>query len=87
MSASFVDSHDLESPGWSLSTATGSVYTRPDPLGIGTKLVWISVVFTRGLMDPVWIRSAIGSTYEGDSIWNRTVPVSNRSRVNSGSVP
>ena len=23
-----------------------------------------------------------GSTYEGDPIWNRTVPVSNRSRVN-----
>ena len=23
-----------------------------------------------------------GSTYEGDLIWNRTVPVSNRSRVN-----
>ena len=34
-----------------------------------------------------------GSTYEGDPIWNRTVPVSNRSRANrvdpyhSGSYP
>ena len=36
-----------------------SVYTRPDPFGTGTKLVQISFVFTRGLMDPVRIGSAI----------------------------
>ena len=37
----------------------GSVYTVPDPFGTGTKLVRISLVFTRDLMDPVRIGSAI----------------------------
>ena len=37
----------------------GSVYTRSDPFGTGTKLVRISLVFTRDLADPVWIGSAI----------------------------
>ena len=31
---------------------------RPDPFGTGTKLVRISLVFTRDLVDPVQIRSA-----------------------------
>ena len=35
-----------------------------------------------GLVDLVRIGSAIWSTYEGDPIWNRTVPVSNQCRVN-----
>ena len=29
------------------------VYTRPDPFGHGMKLVWISLVFTRDLADPL----------------------------------
>ena len=33
-------------------------YTRTNPLKTGTKLVWISVVFTRDLVDPVQIGSA-----------------------------
>ena len=39
----------------------GSVYTGSDPFGTGTKLVWISVEFTRDghLVDPVRIGSAI----------------------------
>ena len=37
----------------------GSVYTGPDPFGTGTKLVRISLVFTRDLADPVWFGSAI----------------------------
>ena len=32
---------------------------RPDPFGTGTKLVWVSLVFTRDLVDPVWIGAAI----------------------------
>ena len=51
----------------------------PDPFGTVTKLVWVSLVFKRDLVDPVWICYLVpnGSTYEGDP-----VPVSNRSRVN-----
>ena len=30
-----------------------------DPFGTVTKLVWISLVLTRDLEDPVWIGSAI----------------------------
>ena len=37
----------------------GSVYTGPDPFGTGTTLVRISIVFTRDLVDPVRIESAI----------------------------
>ena len=37
----------------------GSVYTGPDPFGTGTKLVWISFVFTRDLVDLARIESAI----------------------------
>ena len=37
----------------------GSIYTGPDPFRTGTKLVRISLVFTRDLVDPVWIGSAI----------------------------
>ena len=63
-----------------------SVYTRPDPFGTGTKLVPISLVFTRGLMNSVRIGSAIwyqmGPLMKEIPKWNRTVPVSNRSRVN-----
>ena len=36
-----------------------SVYMGPDPFGTGTKLVRIRLVFTRDLVDPVGIRSAI----------------------------
>ena len=38
---------------------SGSVYMGPDLFGIGTILVRESLVFTRDLMDPVRIRSAI----------------------------
>ena len=64
---------------------SGSAYTGPDPFGTGTKLVRMGFVFTRDLVDPVRIGSSIWyqSTYEGDPIWNSTVPVSHRSRVNS----
>ena len=37
----------------------GSVYMGPDPLGTGTKLVRINLVFTRDLVDPVRIGSAM----------------------------
>ena len=37
----------------------GSVYTGPDPFGLGSKLVRISLVFTRELVDPVRIGSVI----------------------------
>ena len=67
-----------------------SVYTGPDLFRTSTKLVWIILVFTWDLVDRVRDGSAIwrilsgtnGSTYEGDPIWNRTVPVSNQPRVN-----
>ena len=36
----------------------GSIYTGPDPFGTGTKLVRISLVFTRDLVDLVRIGSA-----------------------------
>ena len=35
------------------------VYTGPDLFGTGTKLVWISLAFTRDMVDPVRIGSAI----------------------------
>ena len=44
----------------------GSVYTRPDPFGTDTTLVWISLVFTRDLVDPLRI---------GSAIWYQMVPV------------
>ena len=53
------------------------VYMGPEPSGTGIKLVQISFAFTRDLSDPV------RSTYEDGPIWNHTVPVSNRSHVNS----
>ena len=37
----------------------GSVYAGSDPFGTGTKLVRINLVFTRDLVDPVRIGSAI----------------------------
>ena len=37
----------------------GSVYTGPDPFGTSAKLVRNSLVFTRDLVDPVRIGSAI----------------------------
>ena len=40
-------------------TNLGSVYMGPDPFGTGTKLVRIILVFTRDLVDPVRIGSAI----------------------------
>ena len=47
----------LKSIHW--SGDIGSIYTGLDPFGTGTKLVWISLVFTRDLEDPVRIGSAI----------------------------
>ena len=56
----------------------------PDPFGTGTKLVRISLVFTRDLVDPLRIRSAIW--YQMGPlmkvILSGTVPVQNRSRIN-----
>ena len=56
-----------------------------DPFGTGTKLLWISLLFTLDSVDQVQIGSAAwyqnGSTYEGDPIRNCTVPVLNRSRL------
>ena len=46
--------------------SSGSVYTGPDPFGTGTKMVRISPVFTRDLVDPVRI---------GSSIWYKTGPL------------
>ena len=37
----------------------GSIYMEPDPFGTGTKLVQIRLVFTRELVDPLRIGSAI----------------------------
>ena len=37
----------------------GSVYTGPDSSGTGTKLVRVNLVFTRDLVNPVRIGSAI----------------------------
>ena len=45
------------------------------------KLVRISLVFTRGLMDPIRTGSAIWCEMGPLMKWNCTVPVSNRSRV------
>ena len=56
---------------------TGSVWTRYE---IGTDK--LCVYTGRGGSGIVWICIPNGSTYEGDPIWNCTVPVSNRSRVN-----
>ena len=42
-----------------VSADLGSVYTGPDPFGTGTKLVRISLVFTRELVDPVRIGSGM----------------------------
>ena len=44
---------------WIWSLDYGSVYTGPDPFGTGTKLTRISLAFTRDLLDPVRIGSAI----------------------------
>ena len=64
----------------------GSVYTGPDPFGTSTKLVRISLVFTRDLFgsgtDRICYLLPNGSTYDSDPIRNRTAPVSNRTRVN-----
>ena len=64
------------------SRIKGSVYTGPDLFGTGTKLV---CVYTGpGGSGTEWICYLVlnESTYEGDPMWNRTVPISNRSRVN-----
>ena len=42
-----------------LCNTYGNVYTGPDPSGASTKLVPISLVFARDLVDPVRIGSAI----------------------------
>ena len=47
---------------WYPSLDIGSVYTGPDPFETGMKLVRISLVFTRNLVDPVRIGSAISGT-------------------------
>ena len=54
---------------------SGSVYTGQDPFGTGTKLVRISLLFTRDMVDPDRICYLVptGSTYKGDPMWNRTV--------------
>ena len=44
----------------------GNVYMGPDPFGTGTKLVRISLVFTRDLVDAVRI---------GSAIWYQTGPL------------
>ena len=54
----------------------GSVYTGPDPFRTCTKLAGGSGT------DRICCLVPNVSTFEGDPIWNRTVPVSNRSRVN-----
>ena len=57
---------------------------RPDGFGTSTKLVTISLVFKwdggSGMGGTCYLVSN-ESTYEGDPIWNRTVPVSNQSCV------
>ena len=51
----------------------------PDQFGTGMKLVRISLVFIRDLVDPDRTCYLVpsGSTYEGDPIWNVTFTVSN----------
>ena len=61
---------------WSKPGHLGSVYTRPDSFGTGTKLERISLVFTRDMVVPN------GSSHEVDPIWKRTILVLNRSRIN-----
>ena len=51
---------------YEIGTDKPCVYTEPG--GSGT--------------DRICFLAPNGSTYQGDPIWNRTVPVSNRSRVN-----
>ena len=52
--------------GYEIGTDKPCVYTGPGGFG----MVWICYLVPNG------------STYEGYPIWNRTVPVSNRSSVN-----
>ena len=62
-----------------MSVDSGSVYMGRDPFGTGTKLVRMSFVFTRDLVgsgtDRICYLVPNGSAYEGDPMWNRTVPV------------
>ena len=51
----FVEMGSVSEKLWLL----GSVYTGPDPFRTDTKLARISLAFTRDLMDPVRIGSAI----------------------------
>ena len=53
----------------------------PDLFETVTKFVRIKIVFTRDLVRICYLVPN-RSTYEGDPIWNRTVPVSNRFCVN-----
>ena len=53
----------------------GSVYIGQDPFGTGTRLVRISLVFARDLVDRICYLVPNGSTYEGYPVWNRTVLV------------
>ena len=50
----------------------------PNPSATGTKLVWISLVYTGpggSGTDRIGYLIPNGSTYERDLMWNRTVPV------------
>ena len=58
---------------------TGSAWNRYE---IGTDTPCVCTGPGRSGTDWICCLVANGSTYEGDPIWNRSVPVSNRSRVN-----
>ena len=59
---------------------TGSVWNR---FQIGTDKSSVYTGSGGSSTDKICYLVLNGSTYEGDPIWNRTVPVSNRSRVNT----
>ena len=76
--------HETQDISKVLSVANlGSIYMGLDPFGTSKKLVWISLVFTWGLVDLVQIGSAIW--YQMGPLMKviRTVPVSNCSHVNT----
>ena len=52
----------------------GSVYTRTDPFGTGTKLVEISIASIRDQADPLQIDSLNGFTCKSDLVWNYAGP-------------
>ena len=49
--------------GFTMPCNQGSVYTGPDSFGTGTKLVRISLVFTRDLVDPAQIGLLCGTKW------------------------